>query len=152
VPNILLQNGKLIIDPIRSLPGDILHEAGHLAIFPKRLRKYCSNNTISYGDEMDRVLKEHNIDPTEDEENALMYCYDDQAPQAWQFAANIHLNLPSDTGFGIRFAEGSGKDVHDSIQVSIGHPLGHRTSVSLYYLKMIESKQAFPKMLRWTNL
>jgi hypothetical protein len=140
----------LIVDPYAYI-GDILHEAGHLAIFPKRLRFLCNNSTVSSGDSMAEAVHLAGLSETENELNLLQYCYDDQAPQGWQYAANIHLGLDSNTGFTFRFAEGEGKEVHDSIQISIGSSLGHRTSVCLYYLGMVEKKKSFPTMLKWLN-
>lgn len=150
LPGVLLNKGSLKIDR-SALAGDILHEAGHLAIFPNRIRPYCSQPTISNGEAMIYVLEAHGVEPSEKELDALQYCYDDQAPQGWQFAANIELGLPTDTGFDLRFTDREGIDIHNSIKASIGDRMGHRTSVTLYYLGMIQSKQSFPNMLKWTN-
>ena len=43
LPGILVDQGKLLIDENRLLwPGDLLHEAGHLAVVPARLRSTLS--------------------------------------------------------------------------------------------------------------
>jgi hypothetical protein len=39
LPGVLLKHGSLKIDRV-AIAGDILHEAGHLAIFPHRIRHY----------------------------------------------------------------------------------------------------------------
>ncbi len=150
LPNILLDLGMLKIDPTARI-GDILHEAGHLATFPARLRPFCNNATISCRQAMVDTVSAAEIEITDRELDILQYCYDDQAPQGWQYAANIYLGLNSRTGFDIRFAEGEGRDVHDSIALSIGTNFGHRTSVTLYYLSMVASKSSFPTMLKWLN-
>ena len=67
MPGILVDNGKLIVDEKEMLsPGDLLHEAGHLAVKPSSERK---NIHITFGN-----------DPAE-EMMAL----------AWSYAAFIHL-------------------------------------------------------------
>jgi len=43
LPGLLLENGKAIIDTDKLLyPGDILHEAGHLATMPPGIRETAS--------------------------------------------------------------------------------------------------------------
>ncbi|WP_323766379.1 hypothetical protein [Marinovum sp.] len=68
LPGLDIQNGALIVDHGRlAYPGDILHEAGHIAVADKERR-------------MQPVLK-----PTKAEE---------MAAAAWSYAAVCHLNLP----------------------------------------------------------
>ena len=151
LPGVLLHAGSLLIDPSADA-GDVLHDAGHLAIFPKVIRPYCSQPTISEPETMLRILRANNIKPTEKDLSALQYCYDDQGPQGWQYAASVNLELDTMTGFNTGFdTDQEGIDIHDSIKASIGSFLGHRTSVTLYYLGMLKSKAAFPQMLKWTN-
>jgi hypothetical protein len=150
LPNIVIRNGRLIVDPLRALPGDILHEAGHVAIFPARIRPYCSNYSINSGNQMADVLAKAGIEPTIQELKALQYCFEDLAPVAWQFAANLKIGFPSAVGFATGF-KGQGMYVHNSILQSVGLHMGHVTSVSLFYLRMTASKASFPTMLRWLN-
>lgn len=45
IPGIYIEKGKLLVDEQKLLyPGDLLHEAAHIAMVPSRLRCYASGN------------------------------------------------------------------------------------------------------------
>ena len=47
VPGIFIAHGRLLIDPAKLLyPGDLLHEAGHLAVVPPAERAQLSGNIM----------------------------------------------------------------------------------------------------------
>jgi hypothetical protein len=75
LPGVTLAPGGLIVDPDRLLyPGDLLHEAGHLAtMLPEQRTSAASNAGSDMGDEI--------------------------AAQTWSFAAAVHLGLPPETVF-----------------------------------------------------
>jgi len=54
LPGLALENGRIIIDEAKMLyPGDILHEAGHLAVTPAAERHLCGGNlAVGGGEEM----------------------------------------------------------------------------------------------------
>ena len=48
LPGLLIDGGRLLIDPARLLyPGDVLHEAGHLAVTPAAERPLLSGNVMA---------------------------------------------------------------------------------------------------------
>jgi len=69
VPGILIENGGLVFDRARlSFPGDLLHEAGHIAVTPPSQRAALNGDLNSgMGDEI--------------------------AAQAWSYAAAHHLGI-----------------------------------------------------------
>ncbi len=72
LPGIRIQNGGLLVDMDKLLyPGDLLHEAGHLAVMPLRIRKDMNgdlgNDNIQQGGEMAAI--------------------------AWSYAACMHLSI-----------------------------------------------------------
>ena len=72
LPGLELENGKIIIDPDKLLyPGDILHEAGHLATMPRDVREATSgwlpDNDANRGGEIMAL--------------------------AWSYAAALHLGI-----------------------------------------------------------
>jgi hypothetical protein len=75
LPGVTLGPGGLIVDPERLLyPGDLLHEAGHLAtMLPAQRASTGSNAGSDMGDEI--------------------------AAQAWSYAAAIHLSLTPEIVF-----------------------------------------------------
>ena len=75
LPGVTLEPGGLVVDPERLLyPGDLLHEAGHLAtMLPKRRASAQSNAGSDMGDEI--------------------------AAQTWSYAAAVYLGLPPEIVF-----------------------------------------------------
>jgi len=75
LPGVTLEPAGLVVDPERLLyPGDLLHEAGHLAIMLPEQRACAGSNAGSdMGDEI--------------------------AAQTWSYAAAVHLRLPPETVF-----------------------------------------------------
>jgi hypothetical protein len=76
LPGIALRAGGLVVDPGKLMwPGDLLHEAGHLAVLPKSLRREA-----------------HDDDPNHaDVEHA-----GELEAMAWAYAAAVELSLPMD--------------------------------------------------------
>lgn len=76
LPGIALRAGGIVVDPDKLLwPGDLLHEAGHLAVLPGALR-----------------LQAH-----EDQPNAAEAEYSGELEaMAWAYAAAVELGLPGD--------------------------------------------------------
>lgn len=73
LPGILIENGKIFVDEDKlAFPGDLLHEAGHLAVIPGNLRNRLS-------DEVE--LPDFNMNSIE------------SAAIAWSYAAALHLGL-----------------------------------------------------------
>ncbi|HUB52219.1 MAG TPA: hypothetical protein VL986_08735 [Terracidiphilus sp.] len=75
LPGVTLEPGGLIVDPERLLhPGDLLHEAGHLAtMLPVRRASADANAGSDMGDEI--------------------------AAQTWSYAAAVHLSLDPEVVF-----------------------------------------------------
>ncbi len=75
LPGIRVDNGVLLFDPQRlKYPGDLLHEAGHLAVLPPTER-YIANDF-------------------DDDDGGY-----EMAAIAWSYAACKHLQLPLDVVF-----------------------------------------------------
>ena len=73
LPGILVENGKLLVDESKlTYPGDLLHEAGHLAVAPASVRPTLSGEV---------VLPNVAMEPVEVQ------------AMAWSYAAILHLGL-----------------------------------------------------------
>jgi hypothetical protein len=69
LPGILVENGRLVYDPEKlSFPGDLLHEAGHLAVMAPERRMRAQPNVGKYAAEEMMAI-------------------------AWSYAAVVHLDL-----------------------------------------------------------
>jgi hypothetical protein len=74
LPGIAVRDGTLVVDrEALEWPGDLLHEAGHLAVLPSSLRQQAS----------DALEVEHPV-PHAGELEAM----------AWAYAAAVEINLP----------------------------------------------------------
>jgi hypothetical protein len=69
LPGLALENGRILVDEARMLyPGDILHEAGHLAVTAAAERHRCGGNlAVGGGEEMGAIC--------------------------WSYAAALHLGI-----------------------------------------------------------
>jgi hypothetical protein len=75
LPGMTVEHGVLVFDPGGELyPGDLLHEAGHLAVIPPEKRAGASSNLGG--------------DPAEE-----------MMAIAWSYAASVHLGLPPEVVF-----------------------------------------------------
>lgn len=74
LPGILIERGALVFDRNQAAPGDLLHEAGHLAVMLPAERPSASGDLgTGPGEEMAAI--------------------------AWSYAASRHLGLPLDVVF-----------------------------------------------------
>lgn len=98
LPGIRIESGRLLVDESKlAYPGDLLHEAGHLAVAPRRLRAGLSGEVIIPGADMNAV---------------------EAQATAWAYAAVAHLGLDPEVLFheggydgksqGLIFTYGSG--------------------------------------------
>lgn len=130
VPGIRIENGSLSICRAQLLyPGDLLHEAAHLAVVPPETRAKMNDSAgDSGGDEMAAI--------------------------AWSYAALRHLRLSPDIVFHPEGYKGGSKSIIENFTAGryFGVPL-----LQLYGLsrekKQAEEKgeEAFPVMKKWTR-
>lgn len=127
LPGILIRNGGLVIDKTKLLyPGDILHEAGHLAVMPERIRKNMNDNL-----DMDPIHQGGEL-----------------ATIAWSYAACIHLEIDPHIVFHEHGYKGGGSSIVENF--NNGHFLGVPL---LVWLDMTWQKDTnglvFPMMKSW---
>jgi hypothetical protein len=73
LPGILIENGKMLVDEDKLVyPGDLLHEAGHLAAVPAHLRGQMSDEVVLPGFAPDPI---------------------ETAAMAWSYAATLYLEI-----------------------------------------------------------
>lgn len=81
LPGVAIESGQLVVDRSRvEWPGDLLHEAGHLAVVPARLRPMLSG--------------------TMSEEIDVVHAGEPEAT-AWAYAAIVALGLEPDVLFHV---------------------------------------------------
>jgi hypothetical protein len=130
LPGVTMEPGGLVVDPERLLyPGDLLHEAGHLATMPPVQRAATGSNAGSnMGDEI--------------------------AAQTWSYAAAVHLGLPAEIVFHSAGYKGSAKTLMDVYgNGKAGVPLLQWMGLTLDRKRAAAaSVPAYPHMIRWLRV
>lgn len=131
LPGIRIEYGSLAIDPSKlKYPGDMLHEAGHIAVMPPSVR------ATAFSDAGDNLGEEI-------------------AAQAWSYAAALACNVPADVVFHPDGYKGSAarlKDYYESEERFAGLPL-----LACYGLTAMPGDKAgdddcrFPQMKAWVR-
>ena len=123
LPGIQIANGGLVIDAAKLLyPGDLLHEAGHLAVVPTTIRRAMNGA----------------LDPKEDFELA-----GEQMAIPWSYAAAIHIGLDPAIVFHADGYKGESEWLLSTFANNnfIGLP-------ALEWIGLTTAKE-FPKMIKW---
>lgn len=95
IDDVAIVDGELHVDP-KCRPSGILHEAGHLAVIPKKYRSWFSGN-LDAG--WKRVLADADVlalGPDDPLSRALMQASDPEVT-AWAWAVGKHLGIPDES-------------------------------------------------------
>ena len=130
---ILIENGKIFVDESRLVyPGDLLHEAGHLAVTQKNLRALLSDEI--------KLPGEFDIDAIE------------ASAIAWSYAAALYLGLEP----RVVFHAGGYKGNSESLVLSfnLGVYIGVNTLENARMTATGENArqlgvEPYPQMLKW---
>ncbi len=147
--NVRITNGELYYDQL-ALASDMLHEAGHIAIFPPEARSHLSGDLKkAYG--VLQALMEASDDETF--HRKAMQTSDPEAT-AWAYAAGKHIGLPDDviirdedyddTGDSIRF----GLSLNSYLGINGLHHAGFCTVKSEAYAKIC-GLPVYPTLAKW---
>jgi len=128
LPGILINKGVLVVDETKlKYPGDLLHEAGHLAVMEGAQRSILYNDiSKNAGDEM--------------------------AALAWSWAALVYLDLPPEVVFHPNGYKGESDWLIDifSSGSNLGVPLRQWMGLTAEPSKAEKlGWKAFPQMQRW---
>jgi hypothetical protein len=132
LPGILIRDGKILVDEAKlAFSGDLLHEAGHLAVAPANVRNRLS-------DEVE--LPDFNMDLIES--GAII----------WSYAAALHLEIDPRIVFHENGYRGNSESLlfNFSLGVYIGVNILEEAKMTVTGERATESHAApFPKMLKW---
>ena len=134
LPGVRIKSGGLSINTERLLyPGDILHEAGHLAVMPLHIRR-----------DMDGDLPD--VD---------MHRAGELMALAWSYAACLHLKISPSVVFHEQGYKGGHKELiaHFEEGANIGLPMLQYHGMA-YDAKnaALHNEQPFPHMIHWLCL
>jgi hypothetical protein len=120
LPQIRIRAGGLEVRE-DAFPGDVLHEAGHIAVLPPAFRPLADKNlraafaaARAYCDEHGDGLMAHPEDPVV---RALLQCSDPEAT-AWQYAAANAIGLPDAWLFPAGSYEGNQETVLQMLKLN----------------------------------
>lgn len=131
LPGLKLRNGTLVIDTQRLLyPGDVLHEAGHLASMPPNIRQSMNDNL----------------------EDCDMHRGGEMMALAWSYAACIFLEIDPEIVFHQDGYKGGGQNIIQNFNAgnTIGLPLLQWSGMC--YDKStaeVSGHKPFPHMMSW---
>jgi hypothetical protein len=130
LPGLLIEGGRIIIDREQlKYPGDIIHEAAHIAVVPAQQRKDLSG--VALGSRSDAPAEE-------------------MMAIAWSYAACLHLDMDPHFVFHEHGYKGGGASLVQNFREGnyIGVPM-------LQWLGMTttsrESNIVYPAMMKWVR-
>ncbi len=126
LPGVKISDGALLIDFEKLLyPGDLLHEAGHIAV-------------------SDEVSRAHLTGDMQDEGHQAA---DEMATIAWSWAAAQHLNIAPEVLFHKDGYKGGSESLIRAFRDNGG--FGYPLLYTWFMCEQPDHPQGYPKMLRW---
>lgn len=152
IPNVLIAGGELHITKA-TRPSNLLHEAGHVAVFPARYRTLINDDI----DEAARRMFE-DIERRSRVEDPSLFHPDSQTMRtaiqageaeatAWAYAAGRAIGLPEHLIIEDADYDGAGAEVR--LGLSLNAYLGIN---GLVHAGMCQSVRAFPTLTRWLQI
>ena len=128
LPGLQIEHGRLLVDEARlRYPGDLLHEAGHLAVAPPARRP----------------TMHHNVGDNAAEEMMAI---------SWSYAAILHLNLDPDIVFHPDGYSGGSDSLLENFAAGryLALPMLQWTGMALDApTAAAQGRPAFPSMIAW---
>jgi hypothetical protein len=132
LPGILVKNGSLLVDESKlAYPGDLLHEAGHIAVTPGALRTSL-NGVVAESDEHIEALE--------------------AAAIAWSYAAAMHLGIDPRVVFHQGGYRGNAEALLLSFSLGVSPGVGLLQSAGITAAGALAAEsgaQPYPAMLKW---
>jgi hypothetical protein len=141
INHIDIRDGILLISPA-ALVSDILHEAGHLAVFPVNFR-HRVNSDIE--DCLDGIFYElETLGPEHPGNVSMMHCSDTEAT-AWAWAAGKHLGIADADIITDQSYEGEGATIR--LMLSMRAYFGINGLIA----SGMTSKHTYPTLNKWVQ-
>jgi len=140
LPGMTIRRGTLVIDTDKlKYPGDLLHEAGHIAVVPAAVRKNLSDNIN------DTVLADG---------SSLADGATEMAAIAWSYAACRHLEIDPLVVFHENGYKGGAAEIAHNFNQGryFGVPLLNWYGMTNYTSNSpVSLTDGYPKMINWLS-
>ncbi len=132
LPGVTVQNGKLLVDEEKlNFPGDLLHEAGHLAVAPAELRSQL-NDEVALPDAFPEVLEAGAI--------------------AWSYAACVYLEIDPKIVFHSQGYGGRSESLLFNFSIGVFPGVSQLEDSGLVcrpHVAEVLGVEPYPNMLKW---
>jgi hypothetical protein len=150
---VAISDGALLVESCADdIAGELLHEAGHLAVLPSLFRIRASGDLSGISEFMSDWIDTHiaEVGPDHPTIRAILQCGECEAV-AWSYAAAVEIGIDTRPPF-FRGFEGDGLALHD--QVASGYYFGVHAlaAAGMTELPRPRSATPFPKMKRWLQI
>jgi len=127
LPGISILNGEIVVNrETLKYPGDILHEAGHIAVVPASDRSSLGENSIAK-----REMREA----------------EEMMAIAWSYAACVHLGIDAKFVFHDNGYKGGGGSIADNFNE--GRYFGVPVLKWVGMCNNPEEENGYPEMIKW---
>ena len=131
LPGLQIKAGELMVDKSRLLyPGDLLHEAGHIAVMPSAERPHLNEEAIK--ESKNRAAEE-------------------MMAIAWSYAATVYLDIDPLIVFHDNGYKGGGSNIAENFEQghSFGVPMLQWCGMTTVPKRNSTEKYIFPNMKKW---
>jgi len=132
IPGIYIEQGKLLVDEQKLLyPGDLLHEAGHIAMVPGHLRHYATGNV----GKIDEIGDSYEMEAI-----------------AWSWAAIVELGIAPEIVFHSNGYRGHSQGLVFNFQLGVYIGIQRIEDAGMAYSERKAAElgvQPFPAMQKW---
>lgn len=163
IPGVRIEEGVLLVDLDECMPGDLLHEAGHIAVVPRMFREGLTGDLEDCPavEEMMGYMEAHPeaFDSPEDPiARGILQAGENEAT-AWSYAAAVHLGYSGDILIErpdafVTYTDGRISVDEDSGEITVLQ-LEMKAHLGIHGLRaagMVSSVRSFPNMTRWTQI
>lgn len=151
---IRIVDGRLHVAPDCPV-GDVLHEAGHLAIIPRRYRSRANNDIGRLQREMLEDMTRTNEFPDSPIYRAVLQTSDPEAT-AWAYAFGKHLGLADediieDHSYPDETGKGTGADIRLSLSMRAYVGINGLAHAGFCSFRGLGGLPKYPEMAFWTQ-
>lgn len=150
VPGVQIEHGTLLVDPSVCEPGNLLHEAGHIAITPGNFRHFMSGDLSKGMAIMYDRLEELHLDPEHPIVRACIQCSDPEAT-AWAWSAGRAIGVPPRVIIGDQWYGNTGADIRIALELGCYLGINGLAAAGFCSLRNVQPLPKYPHLAFWVQ-